>query len=41
MLLHWIWLAHRPGLSDRGRAALLQRFQDPEDIFYADREDPG
>ena len=38
MLLHWIWLAHRPGLSDRGRAALLQRFQDPEDIFYADRE---
>lgn len=38
MLLHWIWLAHRPGLSDRGRAALLQRFQDPEDIFYADRK---
>ena len=37
-LLHWIWLAHRPGLSDRGRAALLQRFQDPEDIFYADRK---
>lgn len=38
MLLHWIWLAHRPGLSDRGRAALLQRFHDPEDIFYADRK---
>lgn len=38
MLLHWIWLAHCPGLSDRGRAALLQQFQDPEDIFYADRE---
>lgn len=38
MLLHWIWLAHRPGLSERGRAALLQRFQDPEDIFYADRK---
>lgn len=38
MLLHWIWLAHRSGLSDRGRACLLQQFQDAEDIFYADRE---
>ncbi len=38
MLLHWIWLAHRPGLSDRGKASLLQHFSDPEDIFYADED---
>ncbi len=38
MLIHWIWLAHRPGVSDRVKAALLQHFQDPEDIFFADRE---
>lgn len=36
MLVHWIWFAHRPGLSDRARAALMQHFSDPEDIFYAD-----
>ena len=36
MQLHWIWLATRTGLSDRGRMALLQRFADAEDIYYAD-----
>lgn len=36
MRIHWIWLAHRPGLSDRLKALLLERFSDPEDIFYAD-----
>ena len=36
MLIHWIWLAHRPGLSDRVKAGLLQHFRDPEDIFFAD-----
>ena len=38
MLLHWIWLAHRPGLSDRMKMRLLQHFQDPEDIYFADGE---
>lgn len=38
MLVHWIWLAHRPGLNDRMKAVLLQHFQDPEDIFYADAD---
>ena len=38
MLVHWIWLAHRPGLSDRAKVALLQHFRDPEDIFFADSE---
>ena len=36
MQLHWIWLATRAGLSDRGRMALLQRFADAEDIYYAE-----
>lgn len=36
MLVHWIWLAHRPGLNDRMKLALLQHFQDPEDIYFAD-----
>ena len=38
MLVHWLWLAHRPGLSDRMKAVLLQHFQDPEDLYFADKE---
>ena len=36
MLVHWIWLATRPSVSDRVKAALLERFGDPEDVseFY-------
>ncbi|MDY3225286.1 MAG: DNA-processing protein DprA [Candidatus Faecousia sp.] len=36
MLVHWIWLAHRPGVSDRMKAVLLEHFCDPEDIYFAD-----
>ena len=36
MLLHWIWLTHRPGVNDRAKLALLRHFRDPEDIFFAD-----
>ena len=36
MLVHWIWFAHRPGLSDRMKLRLLEHFSDPEDIFFAD-----
>ena len=36
MLVHWIWLAHRPGVADREKVLLLQHFSDPEDIFFAD-----
>ena len=36
MLLHWIWLAHRPGVGDRMKIRLLQHFRDPEDIYFAD-----
>lgn len=38
MLAHWIWFAHRPGLSDRAKAALLEHFRDPEDVFFADSQ---
>jgi len=38
MLLHWIWLAHRSGVSDRMKLRLLQHFREPEDIYFADRE---
>lgn len=36
MLVHWIWLAHRPGVNDRVKVALMQHFRDSEDIFFAD-----
>lgn len=35
MLVHWIWLATRAGLGDRGRMTLLERFADAEDIYFA------
>ena len=38
MLLHWIWLAHRAGVSNRLKVRLLQHFRDPEDIYFADGE---
>jgi len=38
MLTHWIWLAHRPGVNDRVKLALLQHFRDPEDIYFADSD---
>jgi DNA processing protein len=37
MLIHWIWLATRPDLSERQKLAVLDAFGDPEDIFYADK----
>ena len=36
MLVHWIWYAHRPGLTDRIKVCLLEHFSDPEDIYFAD-----
>ena len=36
MLVHWIWLATRPGMNDRIRASVIDRFGDAEDAFYAD-----
>jgi len=39
MLVHWIWLATRPNVSDRIKQELIMRMHDPEDIFYAEAED--
>ena len=38
MLVHWIWLATRPGLNDFVKAEVLRQFRDPEDAYYADPE---
>ena len=38
MLVHWIWLATRPHISDRVKVRLVQQFQDPEAVFFADEE---
>ena len=38
MLIHWIWLAHRPGFSPRVRVELLEHFRDPETIYFADEK---
>ena len=36
MLVHWVWFAHRSGLSDRMKLALLRHFQEPEELYFAD-----
>ena len=36
MQIHWIWLAHRPGVTDRMKSILLEHFSDPEDIYFAE-----
>ena len=38
MLIHWLWLAHRPGLTDRMKVELLQHFEGPEEIYFADAD---
>ena len=36
MIVHWIWLATRPGISDRVKVELVHHFQDPENVYFAD-----
>lgn len=38
-LKFWTWLTTLPGLSSRSRLLLLEHFQSPEDIYYADTEE--
>ena len=38
MLLYWLWLAEKSKLSARIKQTLLQRFCDPEDLYYADTQ---
>ncbi len=35
MLIHWLWLANRPNMSDRVKAALMEHFRDAEDVYFA------
>jgi len=37
MLIHWIWLATRPGLQDHQKVAVLETFGNPEDVYYGDK----
>ena len=37
-LKYWLWLTNLPGLPNQTRLALLQRFGDPEQIYYADQD---
>lgn len=37
-LKYWLWLTNLPHLPNQARLALLQRFGDPEQIYYADTE---
>lgn len=39
MLQHWIWYAMRSGMNDREKLAVLEHFQDPEDIYRATAAD--
>lgn len=38
MLLHWIWLAHRPKVSDRVKLALLRHFGSAEAIYAGEAD---
>ena len=36
MRIYWLWLATRPGMSEREKMAALTHFGSPEDCYYAD-----
>lgn len=38
MLVHWIWLATRPDITDTLKVEILRHFQDPEAAFFADED---
>ena len=35
-LKYWVWLTELPGMHNQTRLQLLEHFQSPEDIYYAD-----
>jgi len=39
LLRYWVWLATLPGVSLRTQIRLLGHYEDPEEIFRADRKD--
>ena len=36
MIVHWIWLATRPNITDWVKVELLHSFQDPENVYFAE-----
>ena len=38
-LKYWVWLTALPGLSNRSRLLLLERYGSLEDVYYADAEE--
>ena len=38
MIVHWIWLATRPGIADWVKVELLHSFQDPENVYFAEAD---
>ena len=38
MLVHWIWLTALQGISLRQKLKLLERFSDPEELYYTDTD---
>ena len=36
MIVHWIWLATRPNITDWLKVELLHSFQDPENVYFAE-----
>ena len=38
MLVHWIWFAALQGISLRQKLQLLERFSDPEELYYTDTD---
>ena len=39
MLLHWLWLAERPGISDMVKNSLLRQVSSPEELFSYGKEE--
>ena len=38
MIVHWIWLATRPSITDWVKVELLHHFQDPENVYFAEAD---
>ena len=41
MIVHWIWLATRTGISDRIKVELVRHFHDPENVYFAGADGYG
>lgn len=39
MLKYWLWLASMPGVGNQAQLALLERFENPENLYYAEEAD--